>query len=433
MVHLAVYILYFLLMAVVLSRPARSIYLLAFLAAFYEHFTEFFIPAKLFGYPFLLKPFLIILILFILFSVIRLIVLRENIAMEREHVVALFAFFVFCLLSFFFAQKQKSIKMTELNLLLSATLLFFLPYFYRGRYVSLTKVILLFSLAASLVSTFHIFHFNFPDRRILFSWKEQLFPTFLTMVFPFISWGVICSKDKIKVALFLFAFFLVCLSGFISGIRGIYIALLCTYPFFLLSVWKYASEKRKVFLRIILLVSVIILTSVLAYHSSTQFRYKTEGTIYNLMTSSPDLTNADIHTSEISDSHIRGAYLTLSHYRTIPWRVACRMIVNSPLRGYGLNFTVIPGYGLHNSYLMVLISSGLIGFLMFLLGLACLFLIIRKKIIAQAEWPKKAFFLAVSLSLCSWLIMGLLQSTINDYVIWFIASLGMLRGEDLIA
>jgi O-antigen ligase len=182
-----------------------------------------------------------------------------------------------------------------------------------------------------------------------------------------------------------------------------------------------------------MLLAVICITSNLIYSHFSLFKEKTAGTLKSFMDNTPKLNNPDSYTQNIPDRHARNSYAILSHYRTVPWRGACRIIRQYPFRGYGLNFIILPGYGTHSTYLMAFLASGAIGFTFFMLGLVFLFKIIKKRFASSQDWVKSSFFLAVFFSLASWLVVGLLQSIINHYAIWTIASLGMLRGEDLLA
>ncbi|HTZ11557.1 MAG TPA: hypothetical protein VMD04_04190, partial [Candidatus Margulisiibacteriota bacterium] len=88
--------------------------------------------------------------------------------------------------------------------------------------------------------------------------------------------------------------------------------------------------------------------------------------------------------------------------------------------------------GIHSTYLMTFVASGALGFACFMLGLVFLFRVIKKRCASSQGWDKSSFFLAVFFSLSSWLIVSLVQSIVNHYVIWTIASLGMLKPQNLI-
>ena len=148
----------------------------------------------------------------------------------------------------------------------------------------------------------------------------------------------------------------------------------------------------------------------------------------NIFKPYPMQSSLDPHVEHITSIIVRNFYYFLGHERTIIWRKSINIFLSNPLKGYGLNFFPVDGMpGVHNSFVRVMLSAGIVGIIFYCLGWFLIFLNLIKKIKCLSDWRLRVFFIAVFWALISWQIQGLSQTLINNYIVWFFIAISFLK------
>jgi len=98
------------------------------------------------------------------------------------------------------------------------------------------------------------------------------------------------------------------------------------------------------------------------------------------------------------------------------------------LKGYGINYFPIQGMpGVHNSFLRVILASGVIGTIFYLIGWVLVLTNLIRKIKKISDWRLSVFYISIFWSFVSWQIQGLSQTLINNYIIWLFIAISFLN------
>ncbi|MBI4707928.1 MAG: O-antigen ligase family protein [Candidatus Omnitrophica bacterium] len=427
-------IIYIILALIVIARPLAIIYLLAVVSPFYEYFTELFYKIHIYSFSFTLKPFLFLTLLLILCSMKRIFSGQRKVFddLALTHKFIFLSFSVFCLFSAFFAFIQKSQYLTEINLFLNISLIFFLPIFYWKKTIRLNYILNILTVIVFCIAAYSLFYFLLPNPVYFKMSKHPGFCTFLLLTIPFVILNYFFAKNRMMGYFALAASLCSFVAIIFSLTRSGYVALLITLPFFIYYLFSFSKASRDISRKIFIFTSSLFLCAVIAVSFSSRVR----GAMLlsrSVLVASDNNIYKDPQTAQIKNYFLRNMYLVLAHERTIVWRKSLELVRASPFKGHGLNYHVVPGLmGAHNNFIAVLVASGIAGFVFFIFGSMLLLVLLLKKIKSNLNWVKKSFFLAVLISLVSLFVQGLVQTIINEYIIWFVISLSFLNQQYLV-
>ena len=423
------------ILGVVFFRPKNIIYLLVLCAPFYEIFPPLYIKTHIAEIGMTIKPFFlveIILIFFVLFDFIRNGIDLKSVPRDQRFMVLSFA--VFCGLSFLFTAtteaQEGGRRFTELNMMINVALLFCLPYFYRLKKIDVSKMLAGFSLSLLFVITFFTMYPGEVGREEMFF--MQMVATFLSMTAPIISAGILFYNKSRDNILYGTSFIVLIIMLSLTVSKSAWLGFIFPYSTFIVCAWILLAKEKKLDRRKFYFIFCSIAICIAAFFISNQVIRDEILGVANLAQTEKVYNMEDPALREIQNIYVRNAYYIIGHQRTILWREAFQQFMRSPFRGYGLNYIVVAGMqGVHNSYVRVLAASGLLGSISFIGAVYLLVKTVLQKIFISLDWRKKLFFIAILCSIFSWLIQGIFQTVLNDYIIWMVLALALLNPDSL--
>ncbi|MBI5050677.1 MAG: O-antigen ligase family protein [Nitrospirae bacterium] len=431
---MVIFFLYAVLTAVAIARPYLIIYLLVIGAPFYEYFTEFFRKVCLVNICFTLKPFLFLTVLLISLSFFKL-NLKNRLSFtsfELSHKTAILFLSFFAIIMFYFSLQSGSGYLTEINMLINISLSFFVPYFYYKREIKLNLLVRTLTVVVFFVSAYSLIYFFLKNPVFLRFSKHPGFCSFLLFTFPFLMVDYFLVQGKARTVFCLVTVFISFLAILFSLTRSSFIGLLIIIPLFIVFMVKVLSDNSVVLLKIRLLVFGLVFAVLVSAWFSPMIR---EAIIFPkaiFIVSDKNVIKDDA-ANKIENTYLKNAYLVLAHERTIVWRKSIDLIMSSPFKGYGFNYHVVPGLlGAHNNFVAILVAGGVIGLVLFIIALVAILLTLSKKIQPIFSVTKRLFFFAIFCSLICVFIQGLVQTVINEYIIWLVVAFVFLDPEFLV-
>ena len=249
----------------------------------------------------------------------------------------------------------------------------------------------------------------------------------MMMLSPVLAAGYFIVKSKIKRGILLVSIIATFVGIIVTLSKSAWIGFIITYPMFFTSVMMFFKGKKEIFRKKIIIISLSgIVCIILALNFYRMFAGEMGG-ISNLFKPYPIVSYLDPSTEAIKSPIIKNFYYFLGHERTILWRESIKIFLSDPFKGYGINYFPVKGMpGVHNSFLRVMLASGIIGTMFYLLGWILIFICLIKKIKRVSDWRLKVFYIAIFWSFVSWQIQGLSQTLINNYIIWLFIAISFL-------